>query len=176
MGKTLMTLALLTLPSIALAATSNNTIKFQGEVAEQTCMVDINGTANTPVVLLPTVSTSNLNQVNAVAGKTNFTINLTGCNIAIQDTKISSVFQGMNVTSAGNLGNVGTAQNVAIQLLDANGAPIRMSGGSVSVPGITLVAGSTSASQDLAAQYITEEGRATAGSVIASAQYAITYP
>lgn len=176
MGKTLMTLALLTLPGIALAATSNNTIKFQGEVAEQTCMVDINGTANTPVVLLPTVSTSNLNQVNAVAGKTNFTINLTGCNIAIQDTKIGSVFQGMNVTSAGNLGNVGTAQNVAIQLLDANGAPIRMSGGSVSVPGITLVAGSTSASQDLAAQYITEEGRATAGSVIASAQYAITYP
>lgn len=96
MGKTLVTLVLLTLPSIALAATSNNTIKFQGEVAEQTCMVDINGTANTPVVLLPTVSTSNLNQVNAVAGKTNFTINLTGCNIAIQDTKISSVFQGMN--------------------------------------------------------------------------------
>ncbi len=45
MGKTLITLVLLTLPGIALAATSNNTIKFQGEVAEQTCMVDINGTA-----------------------------------------------------------------------------------------------------------------------------------
>lgn len=118
MKKTLVTLMLFILPGIAFAETSNNTIKFQGEVAEQTCMVDINGTANTPVVLLPTVSTSNLNQVNSVAGKTNFTINLTGCNIAIQDTQISSVFQGMNVTSGGNLGNIGTARNVAIQLID----------------------------------------------------------
>ncbi|CND31605.1 fimbrial protein [Yersinia pseudotuberculosis] len=176
MKKTLVTLMLFILPGIAFAETSNNTIKFQGEVAEQTCMVDINGTANTPVVLLPTVSTSNLNQVNAVAGKTNFTINLTGCNIAIQDTQISSIFQGMNVTSGGNLGNIGTARNVAIQLIDPRGTPIRMSGGSVEVPGITLATGETSASQDLSAQYITEEGQATAGSVIASAQYAITYP
>ncbi len=52
MKKTLVTLMLFILPGIAFAETSNNTIKFQGEVAEQTCMVDINGTANTPVVLL----------------------------------------------------------------------------------------------------------------------------
>ncbi|ETO50312.1 hypothetical protein L328_0123085 [Yersinia pestis 24H] len=51
MKKTLVTLMLFILPGIAFAETSNNTIKFQGEVAEQTCMVDINGTANTPVVL-----------------------------------------------------------------------------------------------------------------------------
>lgn len=176
MKKTLVALMLFALPGITSAASSNNTIKFQGEVAEQTCMVDINGTANTPVVLLPTVSTSNLNRVNSVAGKTNFTINLTGCNIAIQDTKISSIFQGMNVTSGGNLGNVGSAKNVSIQLIDGKGSPIIMSGGPVEVPGIILVAGSTSASQDLAAQYITEEGKATAGSVISSAQYAIAYP
>lgn len=69
-----------------------------------------------------------------------------------------------------------TARNVAIQLIDPRGTPIRMSGGSVEVPGITLATGATSASQDLSAQYITEEGQATAGSVIASAQYAITYP
>lgn len=48
MKKTLVTLMLFILPGIAFAETSNNTIKFQGEVAEQTCMVDINGTAKHP--------------------------------------------------------------------------------------------------------------------------------
>ncbi|CNE17113.1 fimbrial protein [Yersinia nurmii] len=176
MNKTLLMALLFTLPGVTLAATSNNTIKFQGEVAEQTCQVDINGSANTPIVLLPTVASASLSGPNSVAGKTNFTINLTGCNVASKETKISSVFQGMNVTPAGNLGNTGTAQFVAIQLLDPSDRPVILTSGPVEVPGITLATGSTSASQDLSVQYISESGNAVAGSVMASAQYAITYP
>lgn len=179
MKSSFLALVLLPLPLFsisALASTSNNTLKFQGEVADQTCVVDINGTANTPVVLLPTVATSDLKSPNDVAGLTSFTINLTGCSAAVSDTNISSVFQGMNTTTAGNLGNTGTATNVAIQLLDPKGDPVNLSAGMVQVPGIVLKTGASTASQDLSVQYISESGSATPGSVMATTQYAITYP
>lgn len=158
-------------------ATSNNTVKFKGEVSDQTCVVDINGTKDTPVILLPTVAASDLSKANDVAGKTSFTVNLTGCTAALlKETKISSVFQGMNTTTSGNLGNTGSAKNVSIQLLDPNGKAVNLSNGMVKIPGIVLAANSTSASQDLSVQYITEAGGAAAGTVMASAQYAIAYP
>lgn len=176
MKKSLLALALMTLPGFVFAAMSNNTVRFQGEVADQTCNVDVNGTDSQPVVLMPTAAASALKTAGQVTGKTNFTINLTNCTAAAADTEISTTFAGTDVTEGGNMGNAGTATNVEVQLLGSDSKPVDLSGGMTAVPGITLAEGETSATQDLSVQYITEEGTATAGTVLASAQYAISYP
>nr|WP_318384190.1 fimbrial protein [uncultured Enterobacter sp.] len=176
MKKSLLVLALMASPGLVFAQTSNNTVRFTGEVADQTCSVDVNGSASQPVVLMPTVAASALKAANDVAGKTNFTINLTNCTAATEDTLISTMFAGTDVTAGGNMGNAGTADNVEVQLVGTDSEAVDLSNGMTEVPGITLAKGETSASQDLAVQYITEEGTATAGTVEASAQYAIHYP
>lgn len=48
------------LVSASVFAASDNTINFQGEVTTETCSVSVNGNNASPVVLLPTVSTSTL--------------------------------------------------------------------------------------------------------------------
>ena len=85
------------------------------------------------------------------------------------------MFLGNNITTAGNLGNTGTATNVALQLLDSvGGTSINLTAGSA-VEGLNVAAGADSASHDFAVQYISETGSATAGRVISSVQYAVSY-
>lgn len=157
------------------SAASDNTINFQGEVTEQTCQVTVNGNAANPTVLLPTVSTTDLTAAGATAGKTAFTIGVTGCSGTATTTK--TVFVGNNVDTDGNLSNVaGTATNVALQLLDTAGAAIDLHANPVAkVDGITLADTETSGSADYGVQYISTAGSATAGSVVGSVQYAISY-
>ncbi|HEY4803885.1 MAG TPA: type 1 fimbrial protein, partial [Paraburkholderia sp.] len=106
-----------TAPAIAFAA-SANTINFQGEVATQTCAVTIDGVASNPTVRLPEVSAGALSAAGSAAGLTTFTIGVTGCTAQASATPIKTVFVGNQVDSNGNLGNTGTAGNVALQLLD----------------------------------------------------------
>lgn len=155
-------------------ADSANTINFQGEVSDETCSVEINGNASSPVVLLPTVSKADLSASGQTAGKTDFTVGLTGCTGTSTETKISTVFVGNNVSAAGNLSNTGTAENVEIQLLDTTGADINLTGGYVGSGDLTLATGETEKSATYSAQYLST-GVATAGTVTASMQYAITY-
>ncbi|WP_416261021.1 fimbrial protein [Gibbsiella quercinecans] len=160
-------------------ADSANTVQFKGEVSTQTCSVNINGNESNPVVLLPTVAASTLATAGTSNGETTFTVNVTGCTAnATSSTAIKTVFAGNNVTSNGNLGNTGTASNVSIQLLDSDAStPLSFSSGSVATSSaMTLASGTdTSTSQNLVARYYAESTGVTAGSVIATAQYAITY-
>ncbi|MDR0805397.1 MAG: type 1 fimbrial protein [Enterobacteriaceae bacterium] len=159
-------------------ADSTNTVQFKGEVTSQTCSVDINGNKTNPIVLLPTVPASAFTSVGSTTGDTEFTVNVTGCTSESTDQQIQTVFVGNNPTSNGNLGNGGTASNVSIQLLD-NGnssAPLTFANGTtVATSDMTLAAGNTSTSQTLTARYYAEAAGVTAGSVIATAQYAISY-
>ena len=173
MKRTALLIAMTAFPAISFAA-SLNTITFKGEVSDQTCQVTVNGNSGSPIVVLPTVPASALTTAGETAGKTPFTIAVTGCTVPASDLNIKTTFLGANVNVGGNLGNTGTAQNVAIQLLDGTGGnPITLSG-MTSVPGLVLSTGATSASHDFAAQYIAT-GAATAGTVSASAQYALDY-
>ncbi|MEY8174905.1 fimbrial protein [Burkholderia multivorans] len=178
MKRNLLTLIIIAAPALAFAQ-SSNTIQFQGEVTDQTCAVTVNGNASSPTVLLPTVSTGDLSMAGNTAGQTSFTIGISGCTAPTATARaIDTVFVGNQVTSNGNLGNTGTATNVALQLLDpANtSTPFDLSGASgYAAPGLTLDVGETSASHDFAVRYITENGSATAGSVLGSVQYAISY-
>lgn len=166
----------------AALADSANTVQFKGEVSTQTCSVNINGNESNPVVLLPTVSASTLATAGTSNGDTTFTVNVTGCTAnATSSTAIKTVFAGNNVTSNGNLGNTtgtGAATNVSIQLLDSDATtPLSFSSGSVATTSpMTLASGTdTSTSQTLTARYYAEATGVTAGSVTATAQYAITY-
>jgi len=178
MKKNLLVLTLAAAPAFAFAQ-SSNTIQFQGEVTDQTCTVAVNGNASSPTVLLPTVSTADLATAGGTAGETRFTIGLSGCMAPTTTARaINTVFVGNQVTTNGNLGNTGTARNVALQLLDPGNAttPFNLSGASgYAAPGLSLAVGDTSASHDFAVRYITENGSATAGSVLGSVQYAINY-
>jgi len=161
-------------PALTFAA-SPNTITFNGQVSDQTCAVAVNGNAANPVILMPTVSATALSAVGSTAGETPFTISVSGCTAPSSSLAIKTAFQGGNVTSAGNLANAGTATNVQVQLLKGAGGSAVVLNGITSVPGLTLASGATSASHDFAVRYISEAGAATAGTVSATAQYALDY-
>ena len=160
---------------LSTAVLADNTIKFQGEVADQTCNISINGNASTPLILLPTVSTATLADPGATAGQTPFTISLEGCTASATTTAINTIFVGNNLTAAGRLGNTGTAGKVALQLIDPAKptTPLDLTGQTGS-PGLSLAANATSAAHDFAVEYYSE-GAATPGSVLGSVQYSVSY-
>lgn len=160
---------------LSTAALADNTIKFQGEVADQTCNVSINGNASTPLILLPTVATTALANSGDTAGQTPFTIGLTGCTASGTATAIKTVFVGNNLTANGHMGNTGTAGNVSLRLVDpATPATALDLTGQTGAAGLSLASGATSASHDFAVQYVAE-GVATPGSVLGSVQYSVSY-
>lgn len=157
------------------AALADNTIKFQGEVADQTCDININGNASTPLILLPTVAATSLATSGTTAGRTPFTISLTGCTASASATAIKTVFVGNNLTANGRMGNTGTAGGVSLRLVDpaAPTTPLDLTGQN-GAAGLSLAANATTASHDFAVEYYSEGG-ATAGSVLGSVQYSISY-
>ncbi|MBS0057246.1 fimbrial protein [Yersinia sp. Marseille-Q3913] len=175
MNKITLAMALFAASTTASMAASNNTITFQGEVTAQTCSVTVNGLEANPMVLLPTVSSTDLDASGKKAGKTTFTLGVSGCTADAADVDIKTVFVGNQVSASGNLINSGTAENVELQLLkDATTTTgIDLNSG-VPQEGIVLKAGQTSAEHDFAVQYFAT-AQATPGSVIASVQYAVSY-
>lgn len=68
MNKITLAMALFAASTTVAMAASNNTITFQGEVTAQTCSVTVNGLDANPMVLLPTVSSGDLNASGKTAG------------------------------------------------------------------------------------------------------------
>lgn len=159
------------LPVFAFAAQSN-TVTFKGEVSTQTCDVTINGEKDSPVILLPTVTDAQLAVAGSTAGSTNFSIDISGCNDKL--TKAKAVFVGNNVTTAGNLGNTGTAAKVSVQLKDGVDSTV-FDFNSTDVTSSASTIASGAGSLPFIASYYAEEAGVTAGTVIATAQYAVVY-
>lgn len=176
MKKSIVFAAIAAVPFFAFAQ-SANTITFRGEIAEQTCSVAVNGNASSPIVLLPTVSTSDLAVSGSTAGQTEFTVSLSGCIAKAAPQAVNTVFLPHSVTPSGNIVNTGTATNVSLQLLDPAlpAAPFLLTGG-FAAPGLQVATGATSASHNFAVRYFTEGAAATAGSVVGAVQYSIAYP
>ncbi|WP_413283749.1 fimbrial protein [Vibrio sp. MA40-2] len=167
-------LSAVTILSTSVLAAQANVITFQGEVTDQTCVVDVNGEEANPVVLLPTVSTSDLAADGNVAGTTEFNISVSGCTAGATGD-ISTVFVGNQVTTAGNLGNTGSATNVDIQILDTASSAIDFTSDFNGVGDLNLAdATATEATATYKAQYYAT-GLSAAGTVNASLQYAISY-
>ena len=157
-------------------AESTNTITFKGEITEQTCSVTVNGSDAHPVVLLPTISKSELKDAASSAGLTTFTMGVSGCSVDSATLEIKTLFIGTNVTSSGNLATSGSANNVELQLLtDASGSTVIDLSNPMAVAGISIPAGEQSGEHDYAVRYFSPTGNATAGDVVAAVQYAISY-
>lgn len=161
---------LFTLPLMSYAAQSN-IITFKGQVDDVTCTITVNGAQSTPIVLLQTAKTSDLATAGATATPTEFNLQLTNCGAA---TSASAQLVGNNVTPNGNLGNTGSAANVSIQILD-KGTPIVFAGSSVLEAGKDTALQNGSGTIPFVAQYYAEKVGATAGTVQATMQYAVTY-
>lgn len=157
---------------------SSNTIFFAGDVVTETCQVDINGNAESPIVMLPTVSIADLASPGATAGETAFSLGISGCSGAA--IKTQTRFVGNNVDANGNLipvdaGNSGYAGNVALQVLDAPGGnPLNLNFPAL-VDGVNLADGEKSGAVKYAVQYISVDGGATPGIVTGSIQYSVVY-
>lgn len=163
------------LASGSVYAASDNTITFQGQVTDETCSVAVNGNSASPVVLLPTVSASDLAASGDTAGQVTFDIGVSGCTgNSSGETKISTVFVGNQVTTNGNLGNTGTAKNVEVQILDTADAVVNLTNGFTGNGDLKLAANQKEASATYTAQYYATSA-ASAGTVEATLQYAVSY-
>ncbi|GLQ93922.1 fimbrial protein [Dyella acidisoli] len=124
MKKTFLTAALLAVCSLAVAPAfaSDGTITITGKVVANTCTFNVNGSGSaSSTVQLPVVFTTALNAAGAVAGKTPFTIAVTGCDSNL--TSVQEQFGGSNIdATTGNLKNTASGNNVEVQLLAGTGA------------------------------------------------------
>ncbi|MEB5981527.1 fimbrial protein [Enterobacter vonholyi] len=169
---------------IPFASEAAPTVTFQGEVTEQTCTVDINGTTNA-VVLLPTVSIKDFGATLAAsqtAGLTPFKVTVSGCTAGSSNTALKTNFLGYNVdTTYGVLGNTLTGANAAtgfgIQLLNGgtSGSTAIALNGVTSVTGLVLPAGENTASYEFGAQYFSLGSAGTPGKITSVAEYSISY-
>lgn len=153
---------------------TDGTIHITGEVTASTCTVSTSG-GNIDVAL-PSVSTNALTSNGDVAGRTAFTIDLTGCTA----TGAQTFFEpGTFTNSNGNLdiqGGTGSASNVQVQLLNDDLSPIDVSApqGSQNSHTVTFPTGATDASLSYFAQYYSL-GTAGAGTVDTSVTFSVVY-
>lgn len=114
MFKKLTTLALIAAASSAYAV--DGTVTVSGTVVSNTCTV----TPSTSAVTLPTVSTSALNSIGAVAGMTPWNVTVSGCGAT--SINMNTYFEyGSTTNSSGRLSkSSGTSTGVDIQVLQLN--------------------------------------------------------
>lgn len=161
------------LASMSAQAASTGTINFTGKVLADTCTINVNGSGNNTVALPSVMTTAFSSTVGSVAGATQFTIGLTGCDTNTTSAKMG--FTGTQIdSSTGNLKNATTSggSNVEIQLLDSAGTAINTST-NVNAPTIAVASGVGSTT--LKAQYISTAAATTAGLVTSSVGFTLTY-
>jgi major type 1 subunit fimbrin (pilin) len=112
------------------AHASDGTITFNGALTATTCTINGNGTnAKDFTVTLPTVSTSNLTAAGQTAGSTGFNIALTACSPVTATSKAAVFYEAGATTDLSDNGllrvDTGGAQNVKLQLLNADGSAIK---------------------------------------------------
>lgn len=161
---------------ISSAHAADGTITFNGAVTAQTCNIDGNASGSHDfTVTLPTVSAASLATAGEAAGRTPFSIALTGC--ALQTGAVHTYFESGPTTdvATGNLiVNAGGAGNVEIELLNADGTPIKAGFPDASQNSNPVSLSSDAARLPYYAQYVAT-GPATAGAANSSVMYTIAY-
>ncbi|MNV19698.1 Laminin-binding fimbrial subunit ElfA precursor [compost metagenome] len=157
------------------ASAADGNISFNGEITGQTCV--INGGNKDIVVTLPTVAASTLSATGKTAGKTPFSIDLTGC--AATPAKVQVQFEpGATVDSTTGrlIPAPGGATNVQVGLSNADDASAIKLGLALSAQNsraADIVNGA--ASLRYTAEYVASGGAATVGKVTTSVVYSIAY-
>lgn len=156
------------------AAATDGTITFNGKLTAETCTITTGANGNF-TVNLPTVSTSQLQTALQTAGRTPFSIALTGCGGG-SETTVHTFFETGGNTDAvtGNLKVSGGATNVEIGLLNGDQSNILLGltdAAQMSKPA-NIVAGA--ATLNYFAQY-QSTGAASAGAANSSVLYTLAY-
>ncbi|PXW53360.1 major type 1 subunit fimbrin (pilin) [Grimontella sp. AG753] len=109
-------------------AATSGTVNFSGKLTDQTCQVVLNnGTSASGTVTLPTVSKELLTGGGGyTAGKTPFTLTLTGCKASTTTFGVTAYFPETAYTdSGGHLKNIETgttaANRVVLEIVQKNG-------------------------------------------------------
>ncbi|KWO67840.1 pilus assembly protein FimA [Burkholderia territorii] len=165
------------------AMAADGEIAFNGKVLSTTCTIGAGGGATgnkNLTVKLPNVSANSLANAGDVAGRTPFSIQLSGC--TGDSTKVSTVFESgstvdsasgrLNLVSAGEGDTV--ASNVQISLLNDAQDPIKagLAGSQQNSQVVELKDGG--ATLNYFAEYYAT-GKATAGSANSRVQYSLDY-
>lgn len=161
------------LTASSFAATSNNTVRFMGEVSEQTCNITVNGSSSAPVILLPTAAKGQLASAGDTTGETPFTVMLSGCGAQTSNASVLFVANDVDGVNLKNIATTSPASNVAIQLMEGTTA-LDFVGNKAQTASQSVGGTNTSATYDLTARYFAT-GASTAGSVEAQVQFAVTY-
>ncbi len=155
------------------ASAVDGTITITGTVNASTCQINGADSPAAIAVTLPTVSTTSLNATGAVAGRTPFSIALSGCGTL---TSATTFFEpGPTVASDGRLTNAsGSAANVEVELLNSDLSTINLAGaaGAQSSQQTTLTSGA--GTLNYYAQYYAT-GAAGPGDVSTSVQFTMQY-
>ncbi|WP_155635746.1 fimbrial protein [Burkholderia cepacia] len=158
-------------------------IAFNGKVLSTTCTIGAGGGATgdkNMTVKLPSVSVSALSNAGEVAGRTPFSIQLSGC--TGEATKVSTVFESggtvdsesgrLNLVSAGAEDTV--ASNVQISLLNDAQEPIKAGLASSQQNSQVVALKDGAATLNYYAEYYAT-GKSTAGSANSRIQYSLDY-
>ena len=185
--------AAISLVNTANAATSG-TVNFSGKLNDQTCQVVLNnGTSATGSVTLPTVSKGNLSAIFNQAGRTPFTLKLTGCKASTTSFGVLAYFPVTTyIQSVG--GSLGFLKNLETGATAADGVMLTIykKDGSTetqinlgkpitdsSYKYTTVAANATSVTMEYSVRYInyrsTGSSPVTAGKVKGMAVYELAY-
>jgi len=173
----------LTLAPAAQAVTSpSSTITFQGRVVADSCVITVTGGtasvaggAASGLVTLPTVYTTDLTAVGAVAGKTPFAISLTGCDSSF--TSAQTLWNaGSDLSASGGRLKNPSGSNVDVQLLNAGDVAMDLSQSTATAQNSPTVSfSSVAATLNYSAQYYATATSTTAGAVNTSVQFTMIY-
>jgi major type 1 subunit fimbrin (pilin) len=157
------------------AAPQTGVINITGKVTETSCVLD--SSATNIDVRLPSVDKDSLAAAQSTAGRTGFTMKVSGCSDGV---KVSAAFvPDSNVDTYGNLKNSvsGGASSVQVQLLDQNYAAININTDDATgqAARAVTVSGANPVTLQYYAQYFSQAGSAGAGDVAAMANYQLTY-
>ncbi|OZI77689.1 fimbrial protein [Bordetella genomosp. 12] len=168
---------LLGLSSMAHAA--DGTITINGVVEDTTCSINggTAGSSYSKTITLPSVNASSLTSPGQTAGTSqpaDLHFALSGCTSGVK--AIASFENGSKVNQdSGNLINSGTAENVEVQLLNGNMAPINITTNSNNTMDSNgaAITGGVADLKYFARYYAT--GQATAGTVNTSVNFTMQY-
>ncbi|HFV9294076.1 TPA: fimbrial protein [Serratia fonticola] len=159
-------------------AASTGTITFNGELTANTCDVVVDGQQADATVILPTVSTSQLQTATRTAGDTGFVMALNNCAGTLETA--SAFFQAgasVDAVTGRLLNTTGGATNVSLQLLDASSPTqaVIKAGSQDQVTAMTYqdVTGGSATLPYIVRYYA--EAATTAGTVVSSVVYSIQY-
>lgn len=170
-------------PKTAQAA-ADGTINFSGQIVAQTCKINgaAFGTPTTlPTVTLPWVFAPVLATSGNVAGATNFSIAVTGCDPTVKKVQAQFSSTGGTIDTATNnlkiTTGTGNATNVQLQLLNGDDSSAILLGQTTAAAQNSHVVNldaSGAATMPYIVQY-KSTGVATAGNVTSSVQFTMVY-